>query len=120
MSTHLVAAILWAIAQVETPAGVPLAPGPAGESGRWQLTRAVRMDRAKDLKAVGAAVNDEALARAHLLWLEREFRKIGVKPSPFQLALAWNAGFGAALRGEVQPRHYDFAWRVSNLVEERR
>lgn len=118
MSAHLLALMLWALALVETPHGVPARPGPAGETGRWQLTPAVRHDRGAELRARGEAVTDEAIAREQLLWLARGLERRGVPVTPFNLAVAWNAGLNRYTSGKAPVRAYEFARRVENLAEE--
>lgn len=117
MSAHLLAVMLWALALVETPHGVPATPGPAGETGRWQLTPAVRHDRGAELRARGEAVTDEAIARAHLLWLARGLERHGLPVTPFNLAVAWNAGLHRYTSGKAPRRAFEFAQRVTNLTE---
>lgn len=112
MNSALLAAFILALAQVETPHGVPDKPGPAGETGRWQLTPAVRRDRGAELRERGEAVTDEALAIAQVLWLERELAGRGVDPLPFNIALAWNCGLTRTVRGQAPERSYGFATRV--------
>lgn len=112
MNSMLLAALVLALAQIETPNGVPLAPGPAGETGRWQLTPSVRADRGAELEARHEKVTDEAIARAQVRWLERELVRAGVDPSPFNIALAWNCGLTRTLQGKAPVASYDFATRV--------
>lgn len=113
----LVAALVIALAAVETPHGVPALPGPAGETGRWQLTPAVRRDRGADLRARGEAVTDEAVAAEQVRWLMRELKAAGVDPLPFNVALAWNCGLSRTLSGKAPERSFDFAGRVTHLVQ---
>lgn len=117
MSAYLVAIMVWALALVETPHGVPARPGPAGETGRWQLTPAVRADRGGELRARGERVTDEAIARAQVRWLAEQLQAAGVDPVPFNVALAWNAGLTRVRESTVPVVAYDFAGRVRNLVE---
>jgi hypothetical protein len=117
MNSLLLAAMLLALAQVETPHGVPAQPGPAGETGRWQLTPAVRRDREAELRARGERVTDAALARAQVVWLQDQLGRAGVDPNPFNIALAWNCGLQRAISGRAPERSYDFARRVCARVE---
>lgn len=120
MNHHLLAVIVWALAQVEAPQGIAATTvGPAGETGGWQLTPAVRHDRGAELHRWGIAQpTDEQVARAQVSWLYRQFRRHEVEPTVTQLAEAWNAGFTRTLNGQAPARAKDFGERVSNLVEE--
>lgn len=117
MTTHFTLLLVAILASVETPNGIPAKPGPAGDTGRWQLTPAVRHDRAVDLRRIGKPITDENLAIAHVVWIEHVLLKNHITPTPYTVALAWNAGIGAELRGTAPARARDFARRVANLVE---
>ncbi len=116
MSEQALAIFLWALAQVETPHGVPTEVGPFGEEGRWQIVPAVRADRTRELVARGERVTERALAAAHVRWIERTLMREGVDPLPFNIALAWNAGVHQATRGRAPVSAYHFAARVVNLT----
>lgn len=62
---------------------------------------------------------DEVAIR-HYQWITRGLREAGIEPSPFNIALAWNSGLGAVLRGQVPTVSYHYAERVANLVEAQR
>jgi hypothetical protein len=96
------AALLRAIAEVET--GNHPRTGRAGERGVHQMGPAARSDHATPL--------------AHLHWLVTTLRAGGEIPTPFVLALAWNAGATAVLEGRTTARQRDYAARVRNLYEE--
>jgi hypothetical protein len=116
VSEQALAIFLWALAQVETPHGVPTEVGPFGEEGRWQIVPAVRADRTLELVARGERVTERALAAAHVRWIERTLTREGVDPLPFNIALAWNAGVHQATRGRAPVSAYHFAARVVNLT----
>lgn len=118
MSSPLLASFVLALAAVETPHGVPAAAGPAGETGRWQLTEAVRRDRGAELAARGEPVTDAALALAQVEWLQRELASHGAAPLLFNVALAWNCGLAQTLQGRAPERSFDFARRVLVLTTE--
>lgn len=117
MSLLKVLLMVAALNIAETPGEVPAHPGPAGETGEWQLTPAVRHDRGAELRARGEAVTDEAIAREQVIWLARELERAGADPLPFNVALAWNCGLTATLEGRAPVRSYHFAIRVENLME---
>lgn len=89
------ARLLDAIAMVET-GGRPR-PGKSGERGAHQM--------------MPAAIRDNGTPERHLAWLARHLPD----PTPYRLALAWNAGLTRTLEGRTLPRHHDHAQRVANL-----
>lgn len=117
LTPHLIAVLVWALAQAETPHGVPARPGPAGETGRWQLTPAVRKDRGAWLRARGEAVTDENIAIAQVIWLQNELQRNGKLPVEFNIALAWNAGLERSISGHAPTRASEFAARVTYLTQ---
>jgi hypothetical protein len=118
MSAALVASFVLALACVETPHGVPVEPGPAGETGRWQLTPAVRADRGAELLVRGVPVTDEALATAQVEWLLQQLQRRGAAPLLFNVALAWNCGLDRTLSGKAPERSFDFARRTLTVLAE--
>jgi hypothetical protein len=84
--------------------------GAAGEIGPYQM-----------MPRTWAAYRGSATARArqHLAWLKRELRHVDVDPSPFNLALCWNAGLRATITGRAPERSYDYALRVVAIMESR-
>lgn len=119
---HVAAAMptLSAIRQVE---GVkdPAKRGDAGELGYHRITPEVWAQHTT--APFIWAGTDEALelyvAQVHLDWLERGLvARHGPHVSPYWLALAWNAGLTAALRGETTAEQRDYARRVQNLCQE--
>lgn len=106
MSPECAALLLKAISLVET-GGDPRAVGRLGERGAFQMMPAVR--------ALHGGVGQAEAAR-HLKWLHRQLEHNNVDPLPFNLALAWNAGAGAVLRGQAPMASYDYAQRVENTL----
>ncbi|HVT74553.1 MAG TPA: hypothetical protein VHD61_15575 [Lacunisphaera sp.] len=123
MTAATLALTVAALALIETPNGVPAHPGPAGETGPWQLTPRVRVDRGREIRARGEKVTDEAIAREQVLWLERHLESGGAAPVIFNICLAWNCGLDETLRGRAPVRSFDFANRVlvmmANIERER-
>lgn len=108
MSAPVLAIFLRAIALVES-GNNPAAVGKAGELGRFQMTPAV--------VATCGGYGDREAAR----WerqIERELLAAGIDPLPFNVALAWNAGVGAVKRGQAPEASYEYATRVTNLMEQ--
>lgn len=99
--------MLVAIAQVEDWRG---RPGKAGEIGPWQMLPAVRLDRLLEMDV--GTWTDRNIARAHLVWIERELGRRGVAVVPFNVALVWNAGLERTVTGRAPVKSYDYARRV--------
>ncbi len=95
--------------------------GSKGELGPYQFrSQTWRMHTRRSFdQAVVRAHADEVAVR-HYEWIRRGLREAGIDPSPFNVALAWNSGLGAVLRGEVPTVSYRYAERVANLVERQR
>ena len=115
------AALVLALAMVETPNGVPAQPGPYGETGRWQLRKSVRDDRAHDLRCRAIRnPTDEHIATEQVLWIKRNLLFLHIDPNDFNVALAWNAGLSRIALGRGPIPSYDFARRVVALAEQNR
>lgn len=93
--------ILWSIGQIET--GGRAAIGAGGETGVTQMSPNTRAEHQSNLD--------------YLHWIRRELLKAGYPPTVYNLALAWNAGIGRIKAHHCQPRHWDFAQRVTNTYE---
>lgn len=105
-------ALLGSIVMVENTPG----RGRNGELGPYQFTRAVwRQHSTMEFTLANArSVEAERVALAHLHWLEQHVDK----PTPYRLALAWNAGLGAVQRNTFRDSSVDYAKRVLNVYEE--
>lgn len=82
--------------------------GALGEIGPYQM-----------LPATWARYHGTAEQRAlqHHAWLCRELARRGVDPSPFNLALCWNAGIHASVCGQAPVSSYVYARRVVAVME---
>lgn len=107
MSAALLHIFLQALALVESGDN-PQARGAAGELGRFQMRPAV-------VASCGGYGEKEAAHYAR--WLELQLVAAGADPLPFNLALAWNAGPGATVRGRAPISSYDYARRVVATME---
>lgn len=99
-------ALLDAIGMVET-GGQPRL-GRHFETGIYQMTPAVRRQVGGDDK------------EAALKWLDiiiRRYEAVGIDPNPWSLAIAWNAGPNALLKGYVPWSTYEYANRVTALYQ---
>jgi soluble lytic murein transglycosylase-like protein len=117
------ATLLESIAHVETGMDRK-AIGKAGERGMYQVGKAAWDDANARLEKEGHyhfqwskwrdATAQDMIAAAHLRTLRDRFARVGIKaPTPEQVAVAWNLGFGAAQARGFAPN--DYALRVGNL-----
>lgn len=108
---------LRAINWVENPTNHTRA-GRFGELGPYQFRPATwRMHTKKPFRqAVERAAADEVAVR-HYEWIKRTLENAGVDATPFNIAMAWNSGVDNVLKGRVPAVSYDYATRVTNLVQ---
>lgn len=92
--------------------------GRHGELGPYQFRPATwRMHTRKPFRhAVERQAADE-IAVKHYDWIKRTLENAGVDASPFNIAMAWNSGVDNVLKGRVPMVSYDYATRVTNLVQ---
>jgi hypothetical protein len=92
--------------------------GRFGELGPYQFRPGTwRMHTDKPFRlATQREVADEVAVK-HYEWIKRTFLKAGVEPNVFNIAMAWNCGVEAVLSGRAPTVSYNYAERVSNLVE---
>ncbi|OYU98733.1 MAG: hypothetical protein CFE26_27070, partial [Verrucomicrobiales bacterium VVV1] len=110
------AVTLEAIHQIENPHDVTR-PGPRGELGAYQFRAMTwaQHSRRPFADALDRRWSDEVAVR-HYDWLCERLMRNGLEPSVYNLALAWNAGLSAALRGRAPRRSHDYALRVGNIA----
>lgn len=58
----------------------------------------------------------DAVAIKHYDWLKRGLEREGVPASAYNIALAWNGGLSAAVRGKAPRAAHYYAQRATNLV----
>jgi len=94
-------------------------PGPRGELGpyqfrekTWRMHTTLPFARALDREA------SDAVARRHYDWVCRQLRRHGFPVTPYTIALAWNAGVTATVRGRVPHASRDYAARVEAIAGE--
>jgi len=111
---------LEAIHRIENPFDSPR-PGRCGELGPYQFREATwRMHTAVPFaRAVERRVSDE-VAVCHYEWLKRRLEHRGLPSTPYNIALAWNAGVNAVLRGRVPDSTHSYAERAANIAAELR
>jgi len=93
--------------------------GPHGELGAyqfrpstWRMHTLLPFENATDREA------SDQVAIRHYEWLKRGLTRGGLSPTPYNIALAWNSGLSAAVRGRVSASSHNYAERVNNLVQE--
>jgi hypothetical protein len=94
--------------------------GAAGERGPYQISRAVWQNRMPGVAFSQARLEGPAreCATRHIAWLRSGLRAAGWADTPYNIALAWNAGLERTLSGSARAPSRDFAQRVQNLYLE--
>ena len=109
--------ILRAINWVENPDNHTRV-GRFGELGPYQFRPATwKMHSTKPFSLAMQRAEADAVAVKHYEWLKKSFEQAGVEVNAFNIALAWNCGLTTVLRGRAPEVSYDYASRVTNLVE---
>lgn len=107
---------LQAIHWVENPNNSPR-PGPCGELGAYQFREGTwRMHTQVPFRHAVDRQHSDAVAVRHYDWIKRGLVRAGLPVTPYTVALAWNGGLAAAVRGRVSPATRNYAERVSNLA----
>lgn len=109
---------LQAIRAVENPRDIAR-PGRFGELGAYQFRKSTwRMhSRLPFERALDRGASEEVAVK-HYEWLKRGLTRNGIAPSSYNIALAWNGGLMAAVRGRAPAAARDYAARVNNLAQE--
>ena len=94
-------------------------PGAFGELGAYQFRAETwRMHTQRPFaEAIDRQASDEVAVR-HYEWLKATLARGGVEPTTYNIALAWNAGVNAVLKGHAPAVAHDYATRVNNLASE--
>lgn len=67
--------------------------------------------------ALDRAESDKVAVK-HYEWIRRGLERRGMPVTPYNVALAWNAGLSAVINGKVPASSRHYGMRVSNLVED--
>lgn len=109
-------ATLEAIHKLENPRNLTK-PGRHGELGAyqfrpstWRMHTTVPFSRALD-----RSTSDE-VAIKHYEWLTRGLRSAGMPVTPYNIALAWNSGLTATVKGRSPRVAHQYAERAMNLA----
>jgi len=107
---------LQAIYWVENPHNLTR-PGPCGELGAYQFReRTWRMHTQVPFRQAVDRRQSDAVAVRHYEWICRGLTRAGMPVNPYNVALAWNGGLTATVRGRVSAATRDYAERVNNLA----
>jgi hypothetical protein len=110
---------LEAIRAVENPRDTKR-PGKHGELGAYQFRRDTwRMHTDLPFEKAMDREIAEQIAVKHYEWVRRGLLRNGLPATPYNIALAWNGGLSATVRGRASAAAHNYAERVDNLVAER-
>lgn len=118
---RLVASERWdtleAIHWIENPQNTQR-PGPCGELGAYQFREMTwRMHTTVPFaQATVRSASDEVAIR-HYEWIKSGLTRAGMEATPYNIALVWNGGLAAVVRGTVRPVTRDYAERVKNIAQ---
>ncbi|MBM3865004.1 MAG: hypothetical protein FJ381_03780 [Verrucomicrobia bacterium] len=111
------AATLEAIRLIENPRNLSR-PGPGGELGPWQFKAETwRMHSTRPFADALDRKEAFRVACQHYDWICRGLAKAKKPQDPYHVALAWNSGLNAVLRGQSPGRAHRYAERAANLAE---
>lgn len=109
-------ATLEAIHHLENPRNSPR-PGRHGELGAYQFRASTwRMHTDEPFERALDRATADRIAVKHYEWLKRGLEKARVPATPYNIALAWNGGLDAAIRGRSPRVAHDYAQRATNLA----
>jgi len=109
-------AILEAIHCLENPQDLTR-PGTRGELGPYQFReRTWRMHTTVPFARALDRSESDAVAVLHYEWLRRGLERAGMAATPYAIALAWNSGLTATVRGRSPAVAHDYARRAENLA----
>jgi hypothetical protein len=93
--------------------------GAHGELGPYQFRQATwRMySRRPFYEAINRQYSDE-VAIKHYEWLKEGLAHAGIEATPYNIAMAWNAGLDAVIGHHVPSASHGYAEQVSNIAAE--
>lgn len=115
---HKIDDFLYAIRVVESGDHYDCPPGRYGEQGPYQFRRSVwrQYTTAPFSRATTAYADDVALL--HYRWIVSNLQKMGLRPSMWTVAAAWNGGIGSVSRGRIPAASRNYATRVVNVIQQ--
>ncbi len=94
-------------------------PGAHGELGAYQFRQTTwRMHTRKSFRNALIRAHADEVAVAHYDWLGQQLRRNGIPATSYNIALAWNAGIGAVVSGQVPRASRQYAQRVVNIARD--
>jgi hypothetical protein len=110
------AALLAAIHNLENPRNVTR-PGPRGELGAYQFRAATwRMHTTLPFEQALDRETSDSVAVKHYDWLKRGLESARVPATRYNIALAWNGGLAAVIKGRAPSAAHNYAQRAVNLA----
>jgi hypothetical protein len=93
------------------------APGRCGELGAYQFRETTWQMYSQEpfRHALNRRASDDVAVR-HYEWLKQQIESHGIPASSYNIALAWNGGVGAVIRGRSPRAARDYAQRAANLA----
>lgn len=92
--------------------------GRFGELGPYQFRpNTWRMHTKRPFSQATQREAADEVAIVHYEWIKKNLENAGVDASPFNIAMAWNSGVNNVLKGRVPNVTYNYAERVTNLVD---
>src|SRR5882724_2358347 len=108
--------ILVAIHMVENPTD-SVRLGSKGELGPYQFRPATwHMHTDKPFYLAANRQEADLIAQKHFDWITKGLERNGLAVTPYSIALVWNAGLNATIRGKVPRSSRNYAMRVENTV----
>lgn len=109
---------LEAIHAVENPRN-RTQPGPHGELGPYQFREKTwRMHTDVDFSHAIVREQADRVAVKHYEWISAGLARNGLLVTPYNIALAWNGGLDATVKGRAPTSSKAYAARVTNIVEQ--
>jgi hypothetical protein len=92
--------------------------GPRGELGPYQFRPSTwRMHTRKPFALAVQRQTADEVAVQHYEWLKRGLESNGIDATPYNIALAWNAGLDRVVNGRAPASAQEYASQVSNMVQ---
>ena len=109
---------LQAIHMVENPTNSSRF-GPHGELGPYQFRRTTwKQYTTKSFRTALDRDESDRVAVKHYEWIKQGLRRNGIDPTAYHIALAWNAGLEAAIRGHIGAGSRSYAERVQTIAQD--
>jgi len=95
--------------------------GAKGELGPYQFRSGTwRMHTKRPFTQAAQREAADEVAVAHYEWIRERLAEAGVEASVFNIAMAWNCGGSAVIRGRAPVVSFRYAEQVVNLVEQQK